>query len=105
MLHCGLPTITDSDNPLPEKIMGYISVQGKESVFGSKRKGLHKTARAYHAEAKDRASVRKTLEQSSFAIVAESALGMSALAAPGQFEELTGGKIQPREKLMHTTNG
>src|SRR5712692_2064957 len=101
----GLPTFTQSDNPVPEQVIGYVSVRGKESVFAAKTKGLHKTAKAYHAEKKDRDAVRKDLEKSGFEIVAESTLGMSVFAEPGQVEELTGGKIQPREKLMYTTNG
>jgi hypothetical protein len=44
----GLPTITESDNPLPPKVMGYISVRGKESVFKPGVRQLHKTAKAYH---------------------------------------------------------
>jgi hypothetical protein len=101
----GLPTFTESDNPVPDKVIGYISVRGKESVFAAKTKGLHKTAKAYHAEKKDRDAVRKDLEKSGFEIVAESALGMSVVAGPGQFEALTGGTIQPVEKLMYTTEG
>jgi subtilisin family serine protease len=97
--------LTESDNPVPDKIVGYISVQGKESVFGPKSKGLHKTAKAYHAEKKDRDSVRRDLERSGFQILAESALGMSVYAGPDAFEELTGGTIRPKEKLMYTTNG
>jgi subtilisin family serine protease len=105
MLRFGLPSLTESDNPVPDKIVGYISVQGKESVFGPKSKGLHKTAKAYHAEKKDRDSVRRDLERSGFEIIAESALGMSVYAGPDAYEELTGGKVLPKEKLMHTTNG
>jgi subtilisin family serine protease len=37
--------------------------------------------------------------------VAESALGLSVWADPGQFEELTGGTIVPKERLMQTTDG
>lgn len=101
----GLPTLMESDNPIPKKVMGYISVEGVESVFSSKRRGLHKSAKAYHAKKTDRDSVRKDLEKSGFEIVAESALGISVYAHPGPFEDLTGGKIQPKEKLMGTTNG
>ena len=101
----GMPRLIESDNPVPDKVMGYVSVQGKDSVFSSKGKGLHKTSKAYHADKKDRDMVRRDLEKSGFQIIEESALGMSVFALPGAFEELTGGKIQPKEKLMQTTNG
>ena len=104
MLKFGLPTVMDSDNPVPDMIVGYISVEGKETVFGAKRKKLHATSKAYHASKKDLDSVRRDLEKSGFEILAESALGISVYAAPEQYEDLTGGKIQPKEKLMHTTN-
>jgi subtilisin family serine protease len=101
----GLPTIIESDNPLPERIVGYVSVTGKESVFAAKTVTLHKTAKAYHADKKDLASVRRDLEKSGFEILAESALGFSVLGEPGQFEELTGGTVMPYEKLMQTQRG
>jgi subtilisin family serine protease len=105
MMKFGLPTVTASDNPVPDKIVGYISVEGKESVFAPRTKKLHKTAKAYHADKKDRDSVRRDLEESGFEILAESVLGMSVYAEPGAYEELTGGTIEPKEKLMFTTEG
>ena len=105
MMQFGVPTMTPSDNPVPDKVMAYISVHGKESVFGPRGKGLHKTSKAYHAGKADRDSVRRDLEKSGFEIVEESALGISVYATPGEIEELTGGRVETREKLMHTTNG
>src|SRR5262249_22572524 len=105
IMQFGLPSVTPSDNPLPDKIVGYVSVEGKESVFTLKTKRLHKTAKAYHADKKDRDSVRKDLEKSGFEILAASALGLSVYAEPGAYEELTGGTIVPKEKLMFTTEG
>src|SRR5437016_2167677 len=105
MAKFGLPLVTESDNPLPDKIMAYISVQGKESVFGPKRQQLHRTAKAYHAEPKVRDGVRRDLEKSGAEIVAESALGMSVYLAPVHLEELTGGRVVPKERLIHTANG
>lgn len=102
MSRFGLPLITDSDNPLPEKVMGYVSVRGKESVFSPQTKKLNTSAKAYHGSKNNRRSVGKDLLASGFEVVAESALGMSVWAEPGQFEELTGGKVMPRERLMQT---
>ena len=105
MSEFGLPAFMQSDNPVPDKIMGYVSVRGKASVFGEGRKKPPKTSKACHAPKTDRDSVRKDLEKSGFEIVAESALGISVYAQPGQFEELTGGKVEPKEKLALTVNG
>jgi Subtilase family len=101
----GLPLLIDSDNPVPKRIVGYISVQGKASVFGRGKPALHKSAKAYHADKKDRDSTRKSLEKSGFEILAESALGISVLAEASQYEELTGGKVLPKERLMQTSPG
>src|SRR5262245_59881559 len=105
MTEFGLPTFIPSDNPVPDKVVGYISVEGKESVVSAKTKKLHKTAKAYHADKKDRDAVRRDLEKSGFEILAESALGISVYAEPGAYEEITGGTIETIEKLMMTTEG
>jgi hypothetical protein len=42
MTRLGLPLQTVSDNPIPHTVMGYVSVQGSASVFGTKGKTLHK---------------------------------------------------------------
>jgi subtilisin family serine protease len=105
MSRFGLPTIIESDNPVPDRITGYISVQGKESVFGSKVKEPRKTSKGYHADKKDRDSVRRDLEKSGFEIIADSALGMSVIGEALQFEDLTGGTVQPVERLMLTQRG
>ena len=41
----GLPTIIESDNPLPERILGYVSVEGKESVFAPDNPGFARPPR------------------------------------------------------------
>jgi hypothetical protein len=85
---------------LPELVIGYVSVQGAESLFGGKNKRLHKTSIAYHAKKSDRDSVRRDLEKSGFAILAESALGLSVAAPGGAYEELTGGVLEAKELLV-----
>jgi subtilisin family serine protease len=96
-----LPAITESDNPFPDQIIGYVSVRGKESVFDNPKKGLHQNASAYHAEPKDIKTVRRDLERSGFKILAESQLGLSVLGEAKQFEQLTGGEVRIVEKLVH----
>src|SRR6266849_4167788 len=100
MNRLGLPLETISDNEIPDKVIGYVSVQGAESVFGGKGKQVPKTAKAFHAKKSDRDSVRGDLEKSGFSIVAESALGFSVSAPGGAYEEITGGTLETRELLL-----
>jgi subtilisin family serine protease len=97
-----LPATTESDNPVPDKVIGYVKVHGKQSVFDNPKKGLLRSAKAYRAKQKDIDSVRRDLEKSGFKILAESQLGLSVLGDAKQFEELTGGKVGTVEKLVHT---
>ncbi|MBW8843442.1 MAG: S8 family serine peptidase [Burkholderiales bacterium] len=101
----GLPYVTESDNPLPDLITGYVSVAGKKSVFAPGVTGLEESAKAYHASAKDLASVRRELESFGFIVLAGSELGFSVAAGPAQFEEITGGTVLPFERLMQTARG
>ena len=100
MNRLGMPIETVSDNNIPASIIGYVSVQGNESVFDRKAKRLHKTAKAYHAKKGDRESVRHDLEKAGFSILAESALGFSVAAPGGAYEEITGGKVCARDLLI-----
>lgn len=105
MTRFGLPRIMDSDNSLPERVVGYVSVRGQQSVFASPRKPLASSSKAYHAKKSDMASVRRSLEQLGFRIIAQSPLGLSVEGSPGQFEELTGGKLLAKERLMRDRSG
>jgi subtilisin family serine protease len=101
----GLPLETISDNPIPEHVIGYISVQGKESVFRGEVKGLHQSAKAYHANKTDRDAVRRDLEKSGFEVVSESALGFSVVAPSDAYVDITGGELEAKERLMHSEGG
>src|SRR6266511_1001679 len=99
MPRLGLPREIPSDNDIPATLIGYISVQGPESVFGGKDHRLNQTAKAYHASQQDRDDARHDLEKSGFTIIAESSLGFSASAPGGAFEEITGGTLKAKERL------
>ena len=105
MTRLGLPLETISDNPIPELVMGYVSVQGAASVFGEGRKKLNKSAKAYHAKKNDRESVRRDLEKNGFSIIAESSLGFSVTAPGAAYEDITGAKLQALERLMYSNAG
>jgi len=99
MNHHFLPEETISDNKIPDTVIGYVSVQAAESVFGEKVERLHKTVKAYRAKKSDRDSVQRELNKMGFSILAASSLGYS-VAAPGEaYEELTGGTLETREFL------
>jgi subtilisin family serine protease len=100
MSRFGLPLETVSDNDVPSNVVGYVSVQGKESVFDGKTKRLHKSIKAYHATKKDRDVTRRDLEASGFTILAESMLGISVSAPRGAYEEITGGTLETKELLL-----
>ena len=105
MSRFGLPLQTVSDDPIPESVIGYISVHGPESVFGGKIKTLHTSHGAYHATKADRDSVRRDLEKNGFKILAESALGMSVAAPRAAYEDITGGELKAVERLTQAEAG
>ena len=96
-----LPTITDSDNPVPQKIIGYVKVRGTQSLFANPKKRSFRSAKAYRAKPKDLASVEHDLNKTGFTILAKSQLGFSVLGDARQFEQLTGGEVRTVEKLVH----
>lgn len=96
-----LPAITDSDNPVPDRIIGYVKVRGKKSLFDNPKEVLLRSAQAYRATQKDIDSVRRDLENLGFEILAESQLGLSVLGEAKKFEQLTGGSVKTVEKLVH----
>jgi hypothetical protein len=105
MARFGLPPQTISDDPVPKSVIAYISVRGSESVFDRKVKKLAKSAKAYHAKKGDRESVRRDLEKNGFRVLAESALGLSVSAPAAAYEDITGGKLQPVERLIYSEGG
>ena len=98
----GLPFETRSDDPPPANVIAYISVEGAASFFTADApQSNNKPIEAYHAPQDRRDTVRKDLEGSGFQILAESRLGFSVSAPPGAYEELTGGTVVARERLMY----
>src|SRR5262249_22839025 len=105
MTRLGLPRQTVSDDPIPERVIGYVSVEGPESVFAGKTKKLNKSSKAYHAKKSDRDNVRHDLEKNGFNIIAETALGLSVEARGEAYEDITGGRIKPVERLVYSHGG
>lgn len=100
-----LPLEYLSDNPVPELIQGYVSVQGTNSVFGGPTGSLPDSSEAYHAQSTDRDEVRRNLEGSGFTISAESPLGFAVAGNREAFEDYTGGTVEAKERLMQAESG
>lgn len=100
-----LPFEHPSDAPAPEVIQGYVSVQGPSSVFGEPTGPLPGSSEAYHAKRADRNRVRRDLEKSGFTLCAESPLGFAVAGKPEAFEDLAGGTVEVKERLMQAEGG
>jgi subtilisin family serine protease len=105
MMRFGLPIETESDDPLPDKIHGYISVRGPQSVFDPGLITLSTSVGAYQATSSDHAEVSRNLESEGFTILAESPLGVAVSGPPGAYDNLTGGAVVARERLTHAEAG
>jgi hypothetical protein len=106
VLKPSLPRDVPSDDLVPPVIQGYISMRGKRSVFDPHNgKTEDKSTRAYHAESGARDEVPRTLDQLGFTVLAESPLGVAVAGPPEAFEELTGGRVETRERLVRAEGG
>src|ERR1043165_2753047 len=94
-----LPAEKKSSSPIPEAILGYVSVAGPRSLFDRRLRKLPGTARPFRARAADRKAVERALEKMGFTIIAGSRLGFAVTAPAAAYEELTGGRVRTREKL------
>lgn len=99
-----LPAGYESEGPVPEVLVGYLSVRSQGGVSALDAEPLE-GAEAYRGTASDRDEARHTAETVGLEVVAESALGISVVGPPGAFEELTGGEVVTRERLMHAEMG
>jgi len=101
----GLPFEQKSDDPVPKVIQGYVSVQGSKSVFAVARVRWPVSCKPFQAKKTDRDQVRRTLEKAGFHIIGESPLGFAVSGPAGSYEELSGGKVETRERLMQAEAG
>jgi hypothetical protein len=104
-MELSLPLEYPSDNPVPESILGYVSVRGARSVFGASAGPLPDSSAAYHAERADRDQVRRHLQESELTIYVESPFGFAVVGSPAAFEDLTGGTVEAKERLMRAEGG
>ena len=89
-----------SKNALPEIVIGYVSVKGRKSLLAHAARRIPKSTKTFRATAAQRRKVARQLEKIGLDIIAESPLGFAVAGPPGAFEELTGGKVRPRERRL-----
>lgn len=87
--------------PIPQTIMGYVSVAGPDSLFKSPRRKPPRTAKSLRAKPADRKAVCLELERLGFTIVAGSRLGFTVAGSAEAYEALTGGRVRTREQFVH----
>ena len=103
-MESSIPLEYPSYNPLPELIQGYISVQGARSIFEHSGP-LPDSSEAYRAGQGERNRVGRALQDSGFTINAESSLGFAVVGEPAAFEDLTGGTVEAKERLVRAEGG
>lgn len=101
----GLPNEFASHEAPPARIQGYFSIAAARSVFSKGSSKLPASTKPYQAARKDCNEVRRTLEKGGFTILAESPLGISASGPASAYEDLSGGKVRTRERLMNAQCG
>jgi hypothetical protein len=99
-----MPPILESDNALPEVIIGYASVRSKGRTSFLDADDLSDPEPFYGSRGDD-TKANQAIEKAGLEIVAESRLGKAVAGPPGAYEELTGGTLATVERLMHTRAG
>src|SRR4051812_5824282 len=99
-----LPRVIESDALVPEVVVGYVSVtsQGGASLLDGDD---FSDSERYEGSAEDQRSADRAVDASGLQVLAESALGRAVAGPPEAFEELTGGRLVPSERLVHTRAG
>jgi subtilisin family serine protease len=99
-----LPHEFESGDPVPELLLGYVSVrsQGGVSVFDAEQL---EDPEPFWGTTGDHDEATRALEASGLEIVAESRLGKAIVGPPAAFEDLTGGTVVTKERLMHAEAG
>jgi subtilisin family serine protease len=99
-----MPTEAESEARVPSLVMGYVSVasQGGTSILDADDVS---DAEPFHGSRSDREDARHAVEAAGLEIVADSALGLAVAGAPEAYAELTGARIEPVERLVHTRAG
>jgi subtilisin family serine protease len=99
-----LPPTFDSDDELPEVVLGYVSVRSQGGTPFFDARDLD-DVEAFYGDDQDIADAKSAIRELDLEIVAESKLGLGVAGSPRAYERLTGGKLVPVERLVHTRVG
>src|SRR4051794_17715749 len=99
-----LPMELQSSQPAPEVLVGYVSVrsQGGRSPVDVDEVS---DSEPFRATSEDRSEAARTIESVGLHVLSESRLGLSVAGPAAAYEELTGGTVVVRERLLQTEMG
>ncbi len=98
-----LPFEFETNEAPPDVVFGYVSVRSQgRSVLEAE--GLE-SAEPYLSSSEDHAAADRALGEVGLEVIAESRIGKAVMGPPGAFEELTGGRVVTRERLMQAETG
>lgn len=95
-----LPLEIESSAETPALVQGYLSVKSKGGKSCLDLTELPKSTTPFHADSRDRKTAEKVVVGAGLTIEADSPLGLAVSGPPEAFEELTGGKVVTRERLL-----
>jgi len=96
-----LPSVIESDALVPDQVMGYVSVTSQGGTSLLEGHDLSDSA-PYEGSSQDQSAADHAADACGLQVVAESPLGRSVVGPAAAFEELTGGRVVPLERLCHT---
>ena len=99
-----MPEEFDSGAAVPDRVFGYVSISSQGGIPATEA-DLDGDVEAFFADSDDHSEAERILQSAGFEILAESRLGMSISGPPGAFEELTGGQVVTRERLLYAEGG
>jgi hypothetical protein len=87
--------------------LGYASVnsQGGQSALEVQDTERLATVDAYRARPGDLSQARVAVESAGLQVTAESRLGLAVAGPAGAFEEMTGGRVVAKERLLRAEAG
>lgn len=99
-----LPSTLESDNEVPDVVIGYLSVISQGGTSFIDAGDVSDVEPFYGSDSNHREAIRAA-ESGGFEVLAESRLGLAVAGPPGAFTDLTGGELVTLERLTRTRIG
>src|SRR5713226_9214820 len=100
-----LPREVELNEPPPGILFGYASVRSRGGTSVFDLTSVPVSAAPFHGTDGDRREARREVESGGFTILGESRLGYALAGSPGAFEQLTGGRVVTRDRLVYAEAG